>query len=134
MLLKGERGGISPPPPPNIGLPLVFADLIKHISIKNSPIVISFNKFTFYMIHIAWEPQVGYSRRLPALERFYREIKFSLLRSTHSTLDLKTKLRTFPWVSQVPQSKFEVNQSRSFWVKIGQTNRQTDREITTLYR
>ena len=26
-----------------------------------------------------------YSRRLPALERFYRETKFSLLQSTHST-------------------------------------------------
>ena len=43
-------------------------------------------------IHIqqAWEPSAAqvtnsYSRRLPALERFYRETKFSLLKSTHST-------------------------------------------------
>ena len=44
----------------------------------------------FYIKTIAWEPSAAkvtksYSRRLPALDRFYRETKFSLLKSTHST-------------------------------------------------
>ena len=42
------------------------------------------------------------------------------------------KLRTFPFVSRVPQSKFEPNRSQGSKVMIGQTNRQT--EITTLYK
>ena len=41
-------------------------------------------------IKLAWEPSPAkvtksYSRRLPALERFYRETKFSLKKLTHST-------------------------------------------------
>ena len=64
----------------------------------------------------------NYSHRLPAIERFYREAKFSLFKSTYFT---------FPWFSQVPQSKFETHRSRGSRVMIGQTNRQT--EITTLY-
>ena len=55
-----------------------------------------------------------YSRRLPALGRFYRETKFSLLKSTNLTENLKTKLRKFPWLSRVSQSKFEANRSRIF--------------------
>ena len=56
---------------------------------------------------IAWKPSAAkvtksYSRRLPALERFFRETKFSLFKSTHSTKTLKTRLGTFPWVSRVP--------------------------------
>jgi len=48
---------------------------------------------------VALEPSAAqitksYFRRLPALERFYRETKFSLLKSTHSTQNLKTKLFT----------------------------------------
>ena len=43
-----------------------------------------------FMYLLAWEPSAAqvthsYSRHLPALERFYRETKFSLLKSTHST-------------------------------------------------
>ena len=39
---------------------------------------------------LAWEPSIAkvtesYFRRLPALERFYQETKFLLLKSTHST-------------------------------------------------
>ena len=65
---------------------------------------------------LAWEPSAAmvteiYSRCLPALERFYWETKFLLLKSTHSTWNLQTKLRTFSWFSQVPQSKLETNQS-----------------------
>ena len=98
----------------------------------------SYNKHIYKYINIlAWEPSAAkvtksYSSRLPALERFYRETKFTLLKSIHSTKNLKTKLRTFQWVSRVPQSKCEANRSRGSWIMIGQTNRQT--EITTLYR
>ena len=42
------------------------------------------------IIKLVWEPSVvkvtkSYSRRLPALERFYRETNFSPLKLTHST-------------------------------------------------
>ena len=48
---------------------------------------------------IAWEPSApkvtkSYSRRLPAIERVYRETKFSLFKSTHSIKNLKTKLHS----------------------------------------
>ena len=87
---------------------------------------------------LAWEPSAAqvshsYSRRLPALERFYRETKFLLLKSTHSTKNLKTKLRTFPLVSRVPQSKFETNRSRGCRVMIEQTNKQTVKQRLQLY-
>jgi len=41
-------------------------------------------------ITLAWEPSAAqvthsYSRRLPAFERFYRETKSLLLKSTHTT-------------------------------------------------
>ena len=39
---------------------------------------------------------------------------------------LRTKLRTFPWGSLVPQSKFEANRSGGSRVFIGQTNRQKE--------
>ena len=47
-------------------------------------------------------------------------------------MNLKTKLRPFPWFSRVPQSKFESNflGDHGLWSDM-QTNRQT--EITTLY-
>ena len=67
----------------------------------------------------------------PHLDDFNRETNFSLWKSTNSTLNLKTKLTTFPWFTRGPQSKFEANQSRVSWVMIGQTNRQT--EDTTLF-
>ena len=62
-------------------------------------------------ILLAWEPSAAqvtqsYSRLLPALGRFYRKTKFLLLQSIHSTLNIKTKLKTLPWLSRVPQSKF----------------------------
>ena len=72
----------------------------------------------YYFIYIlAWEPSAAqvtksYSSRLPAPGRFYWKTKFSLLKSTHSVKNLKTKLKTFPWLSRVPQSKFEGNRSR----------------------
>ena len=73
------------------------------------------SKVTNYVL-LVWEPSVAqvthsYFCRLPALERFYRETKFSLLKSNHVQLRI-LKLRTFPWVSRVPQSKFEANRSR----------------------
>ena len=45
---------------------------------------------TLYIYTLAWEPSAAkvtkcYFRRLPALERFYWETKFLLLKSTHST-------------------------------------------------
>ena len=53
-----------------------------------------------------WEPSAAkvtksYSRRLPAFERYCRETKFLLFKSTIST---NLKLRTFPRVFRVPQS------------------------------
>ena len=48
-------------------------------------------------------------------------------------IKVKTKLKTFPWVSRVPHSKFEANQSRGSWVMIGQINKQTEKQISTLY-
>ena len=61
----------------------------------------------------------SYSNFLPPFTR----TKFSLLKSNHSTKNLKIKLRTFPWISRVPQSKFEANLTRGFRVMIGQTSR-----------
>ena len=49
--------------------------------------------------------------------RYFFPIKW-----THS--NLKTKLRTFPLFSRVPQSKFEANRSRGSFVMIGHTNKQ----------
>ena len=95
-----------------------------------------------FILKLDWEPSFAkvtksYSRRLPALERFYGETKFVMLKSTNLTKNLKTKLRTFQWVFRVPQSKFEANRSRGYRVMIGQTKikRETDRqtENTTLY-
>ena len=62
----------------------------------------------------------SYSRRLPALELFQRVTNFSLLKSTRSTQNLKTKLRIFPWVSRVLQSKIDATRSRGSSVMIGQ--------------
>ena len=39
---------------------------------------------------------------------------FSIKKSTHLTQNLKTKLRTFPWFSRVPQTKFEANRLLGF--------------------
>ena len=91
--------------------------------------------YQYYQI-LVWEPSAAevtksYFLRLPALERFYPETKFSLFKSTHYIKNLKTWLRTFLWASRVPQSKFEANRSRGSWVIIGRTNRQT--EIKILY-
>ena len=85
----------------------------------------------FIYIKLVWEPSAAqvtksFSLRLPALERFYRETKFPLFKSTHSTF--KTKVRTFPWISRVSQSKFEVNRTSGIWVMIWQTNRQTPKQ------
>ena len=98
----------------------------------------SFYCVKIYICILAWafssaKETKSNSRRLPALEWFYRETRFSLFKSTHSTKNLKTKLRTFPRVSRVTQVKFEANLSRGSWVMIGQTNRQTDKKILQFY-
>ena len=56
---------------------------------------------------------------------FYQETKFSLFKLPHSIQNLKTHLRTFPWVSRISQSKFEANRSRDSFVMIGLTDIQT---------
>ena len=98
------------------------------------------NKGCYFIYVLAWEPSAAkvtksYYRRAvyPHLIDFYRETKYLLLMSTHSTWNLKTQLRTFPWLSWVFQSKFEANRSRGFWVMIGQTNKQTDKQRLQLY-
>ena len=68
-----------------------------------------------------------YPNVYPHLVDFTGKLNFR----THSTLNLKTKLKTFPWFSQVPQSIFEANRLKGSRVMIEQTNIQ--RDITTLY-
>ena len=49
-------------------------------------------------------------------------------------LESQNQAETFPWVSQIPQSKYEANQSRGFWVMIDkQTYRQTKRDYSFIY-
>ena len=50
---------------------------------------------------LAWEPSAAnvtknYSRRLPALKRFYRENKFSLLNSTYLNLEPQNQATNIP--------------------------------------
>ena len=109
--------------------------LHKKRSIQN---MMSFYCVQIYICILAWafsstKVIKSYSRSLPALERFYRETKFSLFKSTHSTKYLKTKLKTFPWLSRETQIKFKANQSRGSGVMIGQTNRQTEKKRLHLY-
>ena len=92
--------------------------------------------FPNFISVLDWEPSAAkvtksYSHRLPALERFYLGTTFSLLKLTHSIQNLKTKLKTFPWVSRVPQSKFEANLRVFELSSDKQTAKQT--KITTLY-
>ena len=60
-----------------------------------------------------------YQLRNQTLPRLNTSPPFALGRAK----DLKTKLRTFPWVSRVPQSKFMANWSRASIVIIRHTNR-----------
>jgi len=77
------------------------------------------------------QPCAGYSRRLPALSRIYRETKFLLLKSI---LNLDSRLeKTFQWFSRVFQSIFEANWSYVSWDMIGQTNRQTNKTNNKVY-
>ena len=71
----------------------------------------------------------------PQLTDLTRKLNFllSFLKSTCSIYNLKTKLRTFPSISRVIRSKFEANRSRGSWVKIRQTNRQTNRDYNFIY-
>ena len=89
---------------------------------------IQFNVFilfwlVLFKLILAAQVTKSYLRRLPALARFYRETKFSLLNHDPLNLETFTKLRTFSWASRVPQSKFEANQSKGSEVMVGQTNR-----------
>ena len=74
-------------------------------------------------------------RRLPALERFYRENKFTLYKSTYSTKNLKTKLRIF--LVCLPSSRFNLSQIGP-WVPelwFGQTKRHTIEKLQlNIYR
>ena len=105
------------------------------ITLVHSPCNVSLNmgKST----KLAWEPVAAQFTHIsqgvyPHLVDLYQDTKYSLLKSNHSPWNLKTKLRTFPWLSPVPQSKFETNRSRGSWVMIGQTNRKA--EILYLYK
>ena len=70
-------------------------------------------------------PTVQFTKSYSRLTRFYRETKCSLLKSTHSTKNLKTKLRTFQCVYRVLQAKFEAN---SPGVSELRSDKQTDRD------
>ena len=65
---------------------------------------------------------------------FYREIQFSVLKSTHSTYILKIKLNHFCGSLESPQQIFEANQSRGSWIMIGQTNSQKDNQRLKLLK
>ena len=91
----------------------------------------AFSNYKFRSFHVyvildyTWKPTLAkvtdsYSRCLSTIGRSYRNLNF---RNTFST-----KLRTFPWVSRVSQSKFKANWSRGSWDMIGQTNRQINRD------
>ena len=83
-----------------------------------------------YIIYLAWEPSIahctGYTRRLPAFERFYRETEFSLLKSTDSTWISKPS-RTFPWDSRVSSIKIWDKSVKGF-LSYDRRNKQTDKQ------
>ena len=81
------------------------------------------------MCILAWEPGAAhitrsYSLRLPSLVLNHDFTYFSLLKSTHSTLNL----RIIPWFSRLLQSKFVANRPNSPRVMIGHQNKQTDKQ------
>ena len=86
---------------------------------------------------LAWETHCcqGYKKLLPPFTHTCTILPgnqiFAIKAS--SLIILKTKLRTVPWASRVPQSKFEAIQSRGFWVMIGQTNRRSKKQRLQLY-
>ena len=55
------------------------------------------------------------------------DIKLSLLKSTHLTLTLQSKLRKCLWLYQVPKSIFEANQSKGF-ITVGRITKQINRD------
>ena len=69
----------------------------------------------------------SYFHRLPALKRFYRASKFSLLNSTYLTQNLKTKLRTFPSSSRI-YSPIKIRGKLAMG-----TNEQTNKQKLQLY-
>ena len=118
------------------GIPIIGQETFGHLPSTPKPWFIqsSHSPFLIYTL-LAWEPSVAkgthiYSSRLPALGRFYRETKFSVLKSTHSTKNLNTKQRTFPWFSRFPQSKSKSVQGFLSYDLV--TNRQTNRHYNFL--
>ena len=85
-------------------------------------------KYLVYLYILAWEPSVAQGTRTPAVYP-HLLINFSYVpfknRPTQFGIS-KFKLRTFPWFSQIPQSKFEANLYRCSWVMIGQANKQAN--------
>ena len=81
-------------------------------------------KYLVYLYILAWEPSVAQGTRTPAVYP-HLLINFSYVpfknRPTQFGIS-KFKLRTFPWFSQIPHSKFEANLYRCSWVMIGQAN------------
>ena len=81
------------------------------------------------MCILAWEPGAAhitrsYSLRLSSLVLNHDFTYFSLLKSTHSTLNL----RIIPWFSRLLQSKFVANRPNSPRLMIGHQNKQTDKQ------
>ena len=55
------------------------------------------------------------------------------MKFTYGTQNLSTKLRTFPWVSRVPQSKFELNRYVQGFLSYDRRNKQRDKQRLQLY-
>ena len=86
------------------------------------------NRDYYFIYLLGWEPSVAkdslsFSRRLPALG-------LKIL-ATHSTQNLKTKLRTFPWFSRVPQSNFK--QIGQGFMSYDRTSKQINKQRLLLY-
>ena len=88
------------------------------------------NYYSKYII-LAWIPSVAqvsksYSHR--HLNNFTGKLNFRCNSRPTQLRIPKPSPKTFPWAFRVPQSKFEANRSRSFWIMVGQTNKHADRQ------
>ena len=113
---------------------------IKKLTVFDILYLLNFDLRQIYIKYIFGNPELPMLLKVistvyPQLTDLTRKLNFllSFLKSTCSIYNLKTKLRTFPSISRVIRSKFEANRSRGSWVKIRQTNRQTNRDYNFIY-
>ena len=69
-------------------------------------------------LELAWEPSLAQGLIVSPTDypRFVVNYDFNyffpIKKSIHSIYNLKTNLRTFPWISRISLSKFDANQTR----------------------